>query len=252
MVSPVDFTVNGRVALVIGGATGIGYAIANALVRYGATVYIGGRTEDVGRRSAAELGVTYLPTDVADTTSVERTVAEVLSQSGRLDIAVNGAGARLNKPAEDTTDDEWDAVFATNLTGVFRCCRAEGRVMLEQGAGSIVNVASMSAQVVNRPQRQSAYNSSKAGVVQYTKSLAAEWGARGVRVNALSPGYTETAMTALSRAKPEIAGAWLANTPMNRFAQPDEIAGAAVFLASDASSFVTGIELVVDGGYGVW
>ena len=101
MVSPVDFTVNGRVALVIGGATGIGYAIANALVRYGATVYIGGRTEDVGRRSAAELGVPYLPTDVVDTMSVERTVSEVLSQSGRLDIAVNGAGARLNKPAED-------------------------------------------------------------------------------------------------------------------------------------------------------
>jgi NAD(P)-dependent dehydrogenase (short-subunit alcohol dehydrogenase family) len=252
MTSPLDYAVGGKIALVTGGATGIGYAVAEALVKYGATVYIGGRTEDVGRQAAAELGVTYIPLDVTSAESVDSAVAQVVGEQGRLDIAINGAGARLNKPAEETTDEEWDAVFATNLRGVFLSCRAEGRVMLEQGGGSIVNIASMSASAVNRPQKQAAYNASKAAVVQYSKSLAGEWGDRGIRVNSLSPGYTETAMTAGSRGKPEMVEAWLSKTPLARFAKPHEIAGAAVFLASDASTFVTGHDLLVDGGYTVW
>lgn len=252
MTSSLSFSLSGKVALVTGGATGIGYAIAAALREFGAIVYIGGRREDLGSRAAEELGVTYLPLDVRDTASVDGAVARIVADHGRLDVGINGAGARLNKAAEETTDEEWAEVFETNITGIFRCCRAEGRAMLQQGGGSIVNIASMSAHAVNRPQRQAAYNASKAAVVQYTKSLAGEWGDRHIRVNSLSPGYTETAMTAGSRSKPEMVAAWLANTPMARFAKPDEIAGAAVYLASEASSFVTGHDLVLDGGYTIW
>ena len=248
----VDFTLEGKVALVFGGATGIGYASAAALSQFGATVYIGGRREDVGAQASSELGVTFLPIDVTDSASVDAAVARIVDEQGRLDVSVNSFGARLNKPAEDTTDEEWLTVFETNINGVFRSCRAAGRVMLAQGGGSIINIASMSAHAVNRPQRQAAYNASKAAVVQYTKSLAGEWGPATIRVNSVSPGYTETAMTALSRSKPEMVEAWLSKTPLNRFAKPDEIAGIVVYLASDASAFVTGSDFVLDGGYTVW
>ncbi|NYI40512.1 SDR family NAD(P)-dependent oxidoreductase [Demequina lutea] len=248
----VDFTLAERVALVTGGATGIGLAAATALREFGATVYIGGRREDIGEESARRIGATYVHLDVTSSDSVDAAVRSVVQEHGRLDVSVHSAGARLNKPAEDTTDEEWRMVFDTNIDGVFRCCRAAGRVMLEAGGGSIINVASMSAHAVNRPQRQAAYNASKSAVIQYTKSLAGEWGDRNVRVNSISPGYTETAMTALSRAKPEMVDAWLSKTPLARFAKPEEIAGAVVYLASKASSFVTGSDIVVDGGYTVW
>jgi NAD(P)-dependent dehydrogenase (short-subunit alcohol dehydrogenase family) len=250
--TPLTFSLAGKVTLVTGGATGIGYAIAAACQAHGAKVYIGGRREDLGAKAAEKLGATYLPLDVHSTESVDAAIARIVSERGRIDIGINGAGARLNKAAEDTTDQEWADVFETNITGIFRCCRAEGRAMLNQGAGTIVNIASMSAHAVNRPQRQAAYNASKAAVVQYSKSLAGEWADRHIRVNSISPGYTETAMTAGSRSKPEMVAVWLGNTPMARVAKPDEIAGAAVYLASDASSFVTGHDLVVDGGYTVW
>lgn len=252
MPSHIDFRLDGRVALVVGGASGIGFAAAAALAEYGATLYIGGRRADIGAQAAAELGGTYVPLDVTDTASVDAAFVRISEEAGRLDISVHGAGARLNKPAEDTTDEEWHTVFETNIHGVFRCSRAAGRVMLEQGAGSIVNIASMSAIAVNRPQRQAAYNATKAAVVQYSKSLAGEWAPRNIRVNTVSPGYTETAMTEIGRGKPELADVWLAGTPMGRFARPDEIAGAVLYLASDASTYVTGSDIVLDGGYTIW
>jgi NAD(P)-dependent dehydrogenase (short-subunit alcohol dehydrogenase family) len=252
MTSPLDFSLEGRVALVIGGSTGIGYAISSGLIKYGATVYIAGRREDVGAQSATELGARYVPLDVTDSSSVDAAVARVVSEAGRLDIAVNGAGTGLNKPTEETTDEEFDTVVDTNFAGTFRCCRAEGRVMLAQGSGSIINIASMSARVVNHPQRQGIYNASKAAIVHYTKSLAGEWGDRNIRVNSVSPGYTETALTAVSRAMPERLNSWQSKTPLGRIAKPDEIAGAVVYLASDASSFVTGSDMILDGGYSIW
>jgi NAD(P)-dependent dehydrogenase (short-subunit alcohol dehydrogenase family) len=252
MTSPLDFSLEGRVAFVIGGATGIGYAASAGLIKYGATVIIGGRTGDVGAQSARELGAAYVAVDVTDSDSVDGAIAQIVKDHGRLDIAVNGAGAGLNKPTIETTDEEWDRVFETNITGTFRCCRAEGRIMVAQGSGSIINIASMSAHIVNHPQRQAAYNASKAAIVHYTRSLAGEWGADNVRVNSISPGYTETALTAVSRAMPDRLNSWLEKTPLHRIGKPDEMAGAVVYLASEASSFVTGTDIILDGGYSIW
>lgn len=250
--NPDDFSLKGRTALVVGGATGIGRAAAEALVNFGATVFIGGRSTDVGEATAAEIGASYLAMDVTDTTSVDAAVAELVRRSGRLDVAVNGAGTGLNKPTEETEDAEFARVVDVNFGGVFRCCRAEGRVMLEQGGGAIINIASMSAHIVNHPQRQGVYNASKAAILHYTRSLAVEWADRGIRVNSISPGYTETAMTAISRTIPERLASWHAKTPLGRIANPEEMAGAIVYLASAVSSFVTGTDIVVDGGYQLW
>lgn len=249
---PPAFRLDGRVALVVGGATGIGRAGAEALLAAGAAVYVAGRREDVGTATAAEIGARYVPLDVTDGDSVDAAVAAVLAEAGRLDVAVNGAGTGLNKPTEETSDAEFAAVVDTNFGGVFRCCRAEGRAMLAWGGGSIVNIASMSAHVVNHPQRQAVYNASKAAVLHYTRSLAVEWADRGIRVNSISPGYTETALTAVSRSIPERLASWYAKTPLGRIAKPEEMGGAIVYLASEASSFVTGADVVLDGGYSLW
>jgi len=252
MATPAIFGLDGRSALLIGGSTGIGFAAASLLAEAGATVYVAGRRPDVGAKAAETLGATYLPVDVKRPETIQAAVDQVVREQGTLDIAVNGPGARLNQPAESTTEEQWDDIMDTMFKGVFSACRIEGAVMLEQGCGAIVNVASLSAHIVNRPQRQAPYNACKAGIVQYSKSIAAEWAARGVRVNTVSPGYTETGLTKVSRSKPEIFEVWLAQTPMGRWAKPDEIAGAILYLASDAASYTTGADIVIDGGYSLW
>jgi len=252
MTTPAIFGLDGKTALLIGGATGIGFASATLLKSAGATVFLAGRRPDVGAKAAEALGATYLQVDVTRPETIQAAVDRVVREQGRLDIAVNGPGARLNQPAESTTEAQWDDVMNTNLKGVFSACRIEGSAMLEQGSGSIVNIASLSAYVVNRPQRQAPYNASKAGLIQYTKSIAAEWATRGVRVNSVSPGYTETDLTAVSRSKPDIYEVWLAQTPMGRWAKPQEIAGAVLYLACDVSSYTTGADIIVDGGYSLW
>lgn len=252
MTTPAIFGLTGRSALLIGGPTGIGFAAATLLRDAGATVYLAGRRPEVGTAAAEALGARYLHVDVTKPETIQAAVDQVVREHGSIDIAVNGPGARLNQPAESTTEEQWDDIMNTNLKGVFSACRIEGSAMLEQGHGAIVNIASLSAHVVNRPQRQAPYNASKAGLIQYTKSIAAEWAGRGVRVNAVSPGYTETDLTAVSRSKPEIYEIWLAETPMGRWAKPHEIAGAVLYLASDASSYTTGADIVVDGGYSLW
>jgi NAD(P)-dependent dehydrogenase (short-subunit alcohol dehydrogenase family) len=244
------FRLDGRVAFVCGGARGIGFAIAKLLAEAGATVHIGDVLDEVGKESAERIAGYFVHTDVTSTASVNAAVDGVLAIGGGLDVAVNCAGIRhLGGAAELLTDEEWDAVMDINLNGVFRACRAEGRAMLAAGRGAIVNIASMSGSVVNRPQPQATYNVSKAAVAMLTKSLAVEWAERGVRVNSISPGYVETDLTARSRAMPERVTEWLHLTPMNRMGQPDEIAGAALYLVSDASSYATGTDLVIDGGY---
>jgi NAD(P)-dependent dehydrogenase (short-subunit alcohol dehydrogenase family) len=179
----------------------------------------------------------------------------VLARWGRLTIAVNNAGVGGWSNAESMTEAHWNQVMDLNLKGVFLCAQAEGRTMLAAGYGKIINTASMSAHIVNRPQPQVAYNASKAGVLHLTRSLAAEWAARGVRVNSISPGYMRTALLEALLESPEgqqMVPQWIDMTPAGRLGDVADLQGAIVYLASAASDFMTGHDMVIDGGYSLW
>ena len=209
-------------------------------------------TLEAGEKAAKELSADFVRTDLTRSDEVNRLAAEVRAKHGRIDIAFNNAGIAVNAPSEECSDEDWHKVININLHAVFYCCREFGKVMLEQGKGSIINTASMSGIISNTPQPQSAYNVSKAGVIMLTKSLAGEWAKRGVRVNSISPGYIGTEMTKAGMSNPEWQADWLKFTPMGRVGEPREVATAVVYLASDASSYFTGSNLVVDGGYTCW
>lgn len=251
------FDLTGRVAVITGGARGIGFETARTLANAGADIVIADVLPDVGAESVKEIQALgrqalFVQTDVRDPKSVDAMVAAALKQFGKIDILVCSAGIVTVSPAEDTPDDDWLNVLAVNLNGVFWCNRAVGRHMLERGKGAIVNIASMSGSIINTPQMQTPYNVSKAGVIHLTKSLASEWATRGVRVNSVSPGYIATEMTKRGMSNQEWLKVWMAMTPMNRAGEPFEIAHAIWYLASDASSFATGTDLIVDGGYTSW
>jgi NAD(P)-dependent dehydrogenase (short-subunit alcohol dehydrogenase family) len=249
-----SFRLDERRAFVTGGAAGIGAAIAIALAEAGADVAVldidaeaaeavAEAVRQNGRRGLA------VRCDVTSPADVAATIDQVVGEFGGLDIAVNNAGIVVTATAEEMSSDDWDRVMEVNLRGVFLCAQRAGRVMLEQGrGGSILNTASMSASIVNHPQPQCSYNASKAGVVQLTKSLASEWAAAGIRVNSLSPGYTSTLLTSGDELA-ELRAQWTALTPIPRMAEVDDLTGPAVFLVSDAARFMTGHDLVVDGGY---
>ena len=241
-----------RIAVVTGAGQSLGLEISRALRAAGAQIVVAEINAEVGPAAAEELEGDFFQTDVTDSGSVREMVREVLEKHGRIDILVNNAGTVHNIPSEEVSDEEWRTVLSVNLDGVFYCCREAGRAMLERGSGAIVNIASMSGMVSNHPQPQAAYNASKAGVIMLTKSLAGEWASRGVRVNSVSPGYIRTPLTELGMSKPEWSEVWLASTPLGRIAEPREIAPAVVYLASDASSYATGTNLVIDGGYTSW
>ena len=241
-----------RVAIVTGGAGGIGFETAKALKEHGAKVVIVDINREKGEGAAAALGVEFLPADLTDSAQVRGIAEKVKNTHGRIDIAFNNAGICVNVPSEDATDEQWLRVINVNLNSVYFCCREFGKVMLAQGKGSIINTASMSGIASNVPQPQSAYNSSKAAVIMLTKSLAGEWARRGVRVNSVSPGYIGTEMTKRGLEIEEWRRIWLELTPMGRVGEPSEVASAVVFLASDASSYFTGSNLVMDGGYTCW
>ena len=243
---------NGKTAVVIGGTSGIGRAIAHGLAEAGADVVPTSRRmeqveaaaseiEERGRRS---LRVT---SDVSDRASLQTVLDETAAAFGKVDILVNSAGRTKRAPTLDFSEEDWNAIMETNLTGTLRACQVFGRHMLERGYGRIINIASLSTFVALY--EVAAYSASKAAVASLTKSLAIEWASRGVCVNAIAPGVFRTALNQKLLDESERGREFQLRTPMRRFGKVEELAGAAVFLASDAASFVAGEVLTVDGGF---
>lgn len=246
------FDISGRNALVTGAARGIGKVLALTLAEAGCDVSLVGLHIEGVEEVAAEIsgmGVKALAyqADVSKKDEVDRAFSETVKEFGRLDICVNNAGVSFQMPLEEMPEDEWDNIIDTNMKGVFLCSQAAARIMIPQRSGCIINLASISGHAVNVPQKQAVYNSSKAGVAMLTKSMALEWAEYGIRVNSLSPGYMKTEMTlsSMSHLFPE----WEAITPLGRLGEPEELRGALLFLASDASSYMIGHDLIIDGGY---
>ena len=237
-------SLDGKLALVTGGSRGIGRAIAEELARAGATVVIGYRSgADEAAEVAAAIGGRAIQADVADAAAAAR----LIDEAGELDILVNNAGLTRDGLLMRMSDDDWQTVIDTNLSGTFYTCRAVARGMLKRRGGSIINVSSIVG--IHGNLGQTNYSASKAGIIGFTKSLAREVGGRGVRANVIAPGYVQTRLT--EAIPEEMQQGMLAATPLGRFGTPEDITGAVRFLASDESSFVTGAVLVVDGGLGM-
>ncbi len=246
------FRLDGQVAVVTGGTRGLGRGFATALGEAGASVVVVGRDAAAAGGVLADLGErgvesVFVPADITVPDEVDTILATALDRFGRVDVLVNNAGTCVHAPALEVTAEDWRSVMSTNVDALWTCSRVFGQHFVDNGGGNIVNIGSISAMIVNRPQWQPGYNASKAAVHQLTKSLAAEWAPHGVRVNALAPGYVKTDMAPVD--EPQYRRQWIEDAAMQRYATVDEIAPLVVFLASDASSFMTGSILVADGGY---
>ena len=246
------FSLRGRTALITGGSRGLGRAMAQALGEAGAAVAVSATTAEAAQRTAGELGDAGIRAygvrlEVSDVDDVERAVAEVEDEFGPIDVLVNNAGIGIGGAAFDAPDEVWRDVMAVNVDGVWYCSRTVARRMAERGGGVIVNIGSMSAQIVNRTRWQISYLTSKAAVHHLTEGLAAEWAPHGIRVNAIAPGYFLTEMSPVDR--PEFTPHVVDPAPMKRYGLPHELGPVAIFLASDASSFMTGSIVKVDGGF---
>ncbi|MBX5193664.1 SDR family oxidoreductase [Rhizobium sp. NZLR3b] len=248
----------GSLAFVTGGGGGIGLATAQALAEAGARVILAGKNEAALQTAAEALSraghdVRYVLLDITQSDACTETSERINRDVGPVDILIANAGiAWSDTPAEEMSDDTWTHVLDVNLNGTFWTCRAFGKPMLEREKGAIVTVGSISGLISNKPQRQAQYNASKAGLHHLTRSLAGEWAPRNVRVNCVAPGYVNTTMSSVTIKDPKFSVPWMAGTPMNRMVEPEEVASANLFLASPASSGITGAVVTVDGGYTVW
>lgn len=257
MANTVKFDFSGKTVIVTGAERGIGLEIAKGFAKCGANIVVAGIMDEEfpnAKKQINELEAdcTCIHADISDENSVKNLVAEVAKKYGRIDILVNNAGINKLAPAEEMPLEVWQRVIGVNFTGTFLMCREVGSIMLKQGGGNIVNIASMSGLIVNPlPQTQCAYNSSKAGVIMLTKCLANEWAERGIRVNAIAPGFTKTPLTKKRLETPNDPAVkkWIGGTPMGRVAVPEEMVGLALYYASDLSTFTTGTCIPVDGGY---
>ncbi len=243
------FSLAGKVALITGGGTGIGLDMAKCFVASGATVVITGRREEVLKEAVQTIGsnLHYIVNDVSETSAAPALVQQMLQQFGQIDILVNNAGINMKKPAVEVSDEDFRRIIQTNLQAVFALTREVGKHMLERQSGSIIMISSMAAYY--GIDRVAAYASSKTGVYGLVRVLASEWSGKGVRVNAIAPGFIETAMSRTAmNADPDRKHKAMDRTPAGHFGKPEDVAWAAVYLASDAALYVTGISLPVDGG----
>ena len=246
------FKINNKTAIITGGTRGIGLSIANALGEAGAKLVVTSRTDKYGgfeRLQKAKYDVSFIANDITDKKSPQKIIDYTLAKHGSIDILVNNAGVAKSTSTEDFDDSLLDKVMSLNFDSMFRMCRSVLKPMIKQGGGVILNIGSISGIVSNIPQQQSVYNASKAAVHMLTKSLASDFADKNIRVNALAPGYIKTDMTKLSKENELWHPTWKEMTPLNRMGEADEVASAALFLCSPASSYITGEILVVDGGY---
>lgn len=246
------FSLNGKTVIVTGATKGLGHAMAKALAKAGAGIVVVSRSPEDCARVAAEVEdaggkALACSCDITDSASIENLVAKTLDHFGRIDVLVNNAGTSVTKPAEDLTPDDWDKVFNTNLRGVFLLSQAVGKQMIRQKGGKIINIASVLGLVGNKGTLP--YTSGKGGLIQLTRGLAMEWARHNILVNAIAPGYVVTDMNRETLEDGHVMGALLSKIPLKRFGSADEIAGAVVFMASDAASYMTGSVLTMDGGW---
>ncbi len=246
------FSLKDKKIIVTGGAQGIGKAVGSAMADVGAEIGIFDRNIGLARETAEKMQEEYktrvkaYPCDVTDPKQVDDALEAFLDDFGCLDGVFNNAGICLHKEAEEVNCEEWKRVLDINVNGVFYVAQAAGRYLMREGRkGAIVNTASMSGHIVNIPQPQASYNASKAAVIQLTKSLAVEWASKGIRVNSISPGYVGSDMVTLVRK--DWQDTWLGMIPYHRYCEPEELAGAVIYLLSDASSYTSGCDIIIDG-----
>lgn len=251
------FRLDGKAALITGAGAGIGRAFAHALAEAGARVAVIDLDGDAAKTVAQELSdkdaeAIALQADVADEDAIRQFVTDTTAAFGRLDIAVNNAGINLNAAAEDITTSDWDTTFALNTRAVFLACQYEAKAMFRHNYGKIINTASMASMIVPHPQKQAAYNASKGAVLTLTRSLAAEWADRGIRVNCMSPGIIRTALIEESEALAPLVDRWVSDIPAGRLGELTDLQGGIVYLAGSVSDYMTGHNLAIEGGQTLW